>query len=29
MTGEDGVIENISWETDNDGQKYFLILLGE
>lgn len=29
MTSEDGVVENISWETDNDGQKYFLILLGE
>lgn len=29
MTGEDGVVENISWQTDESGQKYFLILLGE
>lgn len=29
MTSEDGVVELISFETDSDGEKYFLIILGE
>ncbi len=29
MTAQDGVVELISYETDSDGEKYFLIILGE
>lgn len=29
MTSGDGVVELISYETDSDGEKYFLIILGE